>query len=138
MEVLGLPAFLLGDIVSAGFNPWTELIIRPTLNMLMVLYVVSGKQMGVAIILLTVVIRVITMPLTIKQVRQMRSMSSLQPKVKEVQERFKNDRARVSQETMRIYREAGVSPIGCLGPMIVQMPIPVSYTHLTLPTILLV
>ena len=123
MEVLGLPAFLLGDIVSAGFNPWNELIIRPTLNMLMLLYVVSGKQMGVAIILLTVVIRVITMPLTIKQVRQMRSMSSLQPKVKEVQERFKNDRARVSQETMRIYREAGVSPIGCLGPMIVQMPI---------------
>jgi YidC/Oxa1 family membrane protein insertase len=110
-------------LVLAGFNPWNEFIIRPTLNLLMLLYVMSGQQMGVAIILLTIIIRLLTMPLTIKQVRQMRAMSNLQPKVKAAHERFKNDRARVSQETMRIYKEAGVSPIGCLGPMIVQMPI---------------
>ena len=123
LEAIGLPAFLLGDLVLAGFNPWNELIIRPTLNLLMLLYVLTGQQMGIAIILLTAIIRILTMPLTIKQVRQMRAMSSLQPKVKAAQERYKNDRSRVSQETMRIYKEAGVSPIGCLGPMIVQMPI---------------
>ena len=123
MEASGLSAFLLGDLVLAGFNPWTEFIIRPTLNLLMLLYVLTGQQMGVAIILLTIIIRLVTMPLTIKQVRQMRAMSGLQPKVKAAQERYKNDRARVSQETMRIYKDAGVSPIGCLGPMIVQMPI---------------
>ena len=123
MEAVSLPAFLVSDLVLAGFNPWTEFIIRPTLNTLMLLYVMTGQQMGVAIILLTVVIRVLTMPLTIKQVRQMRAMSNLQPKVKEIQDRYSKDRARISQETMRIYREAGVSPIGCLGPMVVQMPI---------------
>jgi len=123
VEVTGLTAFLLGDLVLAGWNPWNELIIRPTLNMLMLFYVLSGNQMGVAIILLTVMIRLLTSPLTIKQVKQMRAMSSLQPRVKEVQERYKSDRARVSQETMRIYKESGVNPIGCLGPMVVQMPI---------------
>ena len=86
MEGIGLPAFLLGDLVLAGFNPWNELIIRPTLNMLMLLYVLSGNQLGIAIILLTIIIRLLTMPLTIKQVRQMRAMSNLQPKVKAAQE----------------------------------------------------
>ena len=123
MEALWILTGLLGDVVQSGFNPWTEIIIRPTLNMLMLLYVIFGNQMGIAIIILTVLIRLVTLPLTLKQLRQMRAMSTLQPKVKEVQERYARDRARISQETMRVYREAGVSPIGCLGPMIVQMPI---------------
>ena len=123
MEALWLLTGLFGDLVLSGFNPWTEFIIRPTLNTLMLLYVVFGNQMGIAIIVLTIIIRLVTLPLTLKQLRQMRAMQTLQPKVKEVQDRHGRDRARVSQETMRIYREAGVSPIGCLGPMVVQMPI---------------
>ena len=63
------------------------------------------------------------MPLTLKQLSQMRAMTTLQPKLKEIQDRYARDRTRVSQETMRMYREAGVSPFGCLGPMIIQMPI---------------
>ncbi|MDE0825085.1 MAG: YidC/Oxa1 family membrane protein insertase, partial [Dehalococcoidia bacterium] len=102
---------------------WTEVIIRPMLNMLVVLYTILFSQMGLAIIVLTALIRLITMPLTLKQLRQMRAMSSLQPKIKEIQDRYARDRARVSQETMRLYKEAGVSPFGCLGPMVVQMPV---------------
>ena len=102
---------------------WTELIIRPMLNGLVVLYTILFSQMGLAIIVLTALIRLATLPLTLKQLKQMRAMSSLQPKLKEIQDRFSRDKSRVSQETMRLYREAGVSPIGCLGPMIVQMPI---------------
>jgi YidC/Oxa1 family membrane protein insertase len=93
------------------------------LNMLVVLYTILFSQMGLAIIVLTALIRLITMPLTLKQLTQMRSMSSLQPKIKEIQDRYARDRARVSQETMRLYKEAGVSPFGCLGPMVVQMPV---------------
>ena len=63
------------------------------------------------------------MPLTLKQLKQMRAMTDLQPKIKEIQDRYARDRSRVSQETFRLYKEAGVSPFGCLGPMIVQMPI---------------
>jgi YidC/Oxa1 family membrane protein insertase len=93
------------------------------LNMLVVLYTVLFSQMGLAIIVLTALIRLVTMPLTLKQLKQMRAMSSLQPKIKEIQDRYARDRSRVSQETMRLYKEAGVSPFGCLGPMIVQMPV---------------
>ena len=100
---------------------WTEVIIRPMLNTLLVLYVISFSNMGIAIIVFTALVRLATLPLTLKQLRQMRGMTSLQPKVKEVQERYAGDRARISQETMRLYKESGISPFGCLGPMIPQM-----------------
>ena len=102
---------------------WREVIIRPLLNLLVVLYTICFNQMGIAIILFTVIVRLVTLPLTIKQLRQMKAMTSLQPRMREIQARYGRDRARVSQETMRLYREAGVNPIGCLGPLIIQMPI---------------
>ena len=102
---------------------WNEIIIRPMLNILLVLYVLCFSQMGLAIIAFTVLVRVVTIPLTVRQLRQMRSMTGLQPRVREIQERYAGDRQRISQETMRLYRESGVNPIGCLGPLIVQMPI---------------
>ena len=50
-------------------------------------------------------------------------MTTLQPKMKEIQERYGGDRSRISQETMKMYKEAGVSPLGCVGPLIIQLPI---------------
>ena len=102
---------------------WLEIIIRPLLNSLVVLYTICFNQMGIAIILFTFLVRIITLPLTVKQLKQMRAMTSLQPRLKEIQDRYARDRARISSETMRLYKEAGVSPFGCLGPMIIQMPI---------------
>jgi YidC/Oxa1 family membrane protein insertase len=93
------------------------------LNTLMVLYVVCFSQMGIAIILFTILVRLVTLPLTLKQLRQMRKMSTVQNRLREVQTRYAKDRTRVSQETMRIYKEEGINPIGCLGPMVIQMPI---------------
>ncbi|HEU0022092.1 MAG TPA: YidC/Oxa1 family membrane protein insertase [Dehalococcoidia bacterium] len=114
---------------------WTEIIIRPMLNSLVVLYVIFFNNMGIAIIVFTILVRLLTLPLTLKQVRQMRSMNLLQPKMREIQERFKGDRARVSQETMRMYREAGVSPLGCLGPLVVQMPILIGLFRVLIQTL---
>ena len=74
------------------FILWNEVIIRPMLNTLVVLYVISFNQMGVAIILLTVLVRAITMPLTLKQIRQMRVMSTLQPKMRDIQSRYSGAR----------------------------------------------
>ena len=93
------------------------------LNLLVVLYTICFNNMGVAIIVFTVIVRLLTLPLTIKQLRQMRAMMDLQPRMREIQERFGRDRQRVSQETMRLYREGGVNPVGCLGPLVIQMPI---------------
>ncbi len=93
------------------------------LNLLVVLYTICFNNMGVAIIVFTVIVRLVTLPLTIKQLRQMRAMMDLQPRMREIQERYARDRQRISQETMRLYREAGVNPVGCLGPLVIQMPI---------------
>ena len=114
---------------------WTELIIRPMLNGLVVLYTMLFSQMGLAIISLTALIRLLTLPMTLKQLKQMRAMSSLQPKIKEIQDRYSRDKTRVSQETMRLYKEAGVSPFGCLGPMIIQMPVLIGLCRVLIQTV---
>ena len=114
---------------------WNEVIIRPMLNTLLVLYVLCLSQMGVAIIAFTVLVRVVTIPLTVRQVRQMRAMTGLQPRVREIQERYAGDRQRISQETMKLYRESGVSPVGCLGPLIVQMPILIGLFRVLIQTL---
>ena len=102
---------------------WTQFIIRPMLNTLIVLYVISFSNMGIAIVLFTILVRIVTLPLTIRQVKQMRAMSGLQPRIREIQTRYARDRTQISKATMQAYKDAGVSPIGCLGPMIIQMPI---------------
>ncbi len=105
------------------FTIWNEVIIRPMINSLVVLYYISFSNFGVAIILFTVAIRIILVPLTIKQARQMKAMQAIQPKLKAIQDRYKNDRQKASQETMKLYREQGVNPLGCLGPIFIQFPI---------------
>ena len=102
---------------------WTQFIIRPMLNSLLVLYHVSFSQMGIAIILFTIIVRVVTLRLTVRQIRPNAGYEQPTASLEEIQTRYARDRARISQETMKVYREAGVSPVGCLGPLIIQMPI---------------
>ena len=98
-------------------------IIDPMINGLALLYFVFFDQFWLSIVIFTIFVRLVTLPLTLKQTRQMRSMSTLQPRIKQIQERYANDRGRASQETMKLYREAGVNPLGCFGPMLIQLPI---------------
>jgi YidC/Oxa1 family membrane protein insertase len=78
---------------------------------------------GFAIILFTLAIKIITFPLTIKQIQGMQAQKELQPKIQELQKKYGKDRERLSQEQMKLYREAGVNPLsGCL-PLLIQMPI---------------
>lgn len=78
---------------------------------------------GLAIILFTLVVKFITLPLTMQQVRSSKAMQELQPKIKALQEKYKNDKERQTQEMMQLYKEYGVNPAsGCL-PLLIQMPI---------------
>ncbi len=78
---------------------------------------------GIAIILLTVLIKLLFWPLTHKSYASMKSMQKLQPEIQKLKERFKNDRARQGQETMELYKKHRVNPMsGCL-PMIIQIPV---------------
>ena len=102
---------------------WNQGILRPMINSLVFLYSVLFSNMGLSIIAFTIIIRILTTPLTLKQIRQMRAMSALQPRMQKIRDKFKGDSKRISQETMKMYREAGVNPIGCLGPLLIQFPI---------------
>ncbi len=102
---------------------WNLIIVEPMINSLVLLYVICLGNFGLAIIAFTVLVRAAMIPLTLKQSKQMRAMSALMPKMREIQQRHAGDRGRTSQETMKLYKEQGVNPLGCLGPMVLQMPI---------------
>jgi YidC/Oxa1 family membrane protein insertase len=78
---------------------------------------------GWTIILFTVIVKLVTFPLTLTQMRGMQAQKDLQPKIQELQKKYGKDREKLSQEQMKLYKEAGVNPMsGCL-PLVVQMPI---------------
>ncbi len=101
---------------------WNLIFVNPTINALIVLNSVVFSNFGMAIILFTIVMRLVTMPLTLRQLRSSRALSLLQPQIQEIQKKYKDPRRR-QEETMKLYRQAGVNPLGCLLPMIVQFPI---------------
>jgi YidC/Oxa1 family membrane protein insertase len=78
---------------------------------------------GMAIIVMTIIIRTVLLPLNIKQTKSSMAMSKLQPEIKKLQEKYKNDPQKSQQEMMKLYKERGASPLsGCL-PMLIQWPI---------------
>lgn len=78
---------------------------------------------GVAIILLTALVRLVTAPLAAKQMKSMKRMGELQPQLKAIQEKYADDRQAQSQEMMKLYREAGVNPLGGCLPLLLQFPV---------------
>jgi YidC/Oxa1 family membrane protein insertase len=86
------------------------------------IYDIVGNY-GLSIIVLTVVIKVVLLPLGVKQIKSMQAMQSIQPKVKELQKKYKGNKEKVQQETMKLYKEAGVNPLGGCLPLLLQFPI---------------
>lgn len=81
---------------------------------------------GIAIIILTIVIKVLLLPFALKQIKSMKGMQEIQPKVAALQKKYKNDRAKLSIEMQKLYREHNISPLaGCL-PLLIQMPFLIS------------
>ncbi|UCH83897.1 MAG: YidC/Oxa1 family insertase periplasmic-domain containing protein [Candidatus Latescibacterota bacterium] len=78
---------------------------------------------GLVIIILSVFTKVLFYRLTHKSFKSMRDMQALQPKLQAIKEKYKDDRQKISQETMRVYKEAGVNPLGGCLPMLLQMPV---------------
>lgn len=112
---------------STGFKEtvdlgWFKIIGRPLLSILQFLHGLVGNW-GVAIILLTVLVKLATLYWTTKSMRSMKAMAVLAPKMKELKDKYGNDNAKLQQETMALYKHHGVNPLaGCL-PIFLQMPI---------------
>jgi YidC/Oxa1 family membrane protein insertase len=93
------------------------------MNVLIVLYNFLISEFGLAIIALTIIVNLALFPLTSKQLRSTQKMQALQPKMAELQKKYARDKQRLAQEQMRLYRESGMSPTGCIIPLIVQVPV---------------
>lgn len=107
--------------ISIAYN---EAIYRPILNLLVWLYnVFPGHDVGLVIILVTIVIRLLLAPFTHKSLKGQRAMSALQPKLNELREKHKDDRQMQAQAMMDLYKEHKVSPFSSCLPLLIQLPI---------------
>jgi YidC/Oxa1 family membrane protein insertase len=108
-----------GNAIDWGYFGIVE---KPIFQILHWLFGIVGN-FGVAIILLTLFIRLLMFPIAQRQFASAASMRAVQPKMKALQERFKDDKVRLQQETMKLYKDEGVNPLaGCL-PTLIQIPV---------------
>jgi YidC/Oxa1 family membrane protein insertase len=109
----------LNDAIDFGFF---SVICVPMLWLMRVFFGQFGNW-GLAIILLTILVKLATLPLTFKQYKSMAGMKKIQPEMKKLQEKYKEDKVRMQQELMKLYKDHNVNPLsGCL-PMLMMMPI---------------
>jgi YidC/Oxa1 family membrane protein insertase len=104
-------------------NIWQFLIQQPLINVLIILSHILGGNFGLAIIVLTVLINLALLPFTLNQIKSAKAMQDLQPKLAEIQKKYGKDRNKLAQEQMKLYKESGVKPAGCLFSMFIQMPV---------------
>lgn len=102
-----------------------EFIIVPFTNVLLFIYNLLGQNFGLAIIVFTVLIRLVTYPLTAQQNKSMRAQQELQSNKKwqDIQKKYKGDREKLAQEQMKLYQELGINPLGSCLPTLIQFPI---------------
>jgi len=108
--------------MEALINFFNIVLYQPLINALILLYTyLPGKDLGMAIIVFTVLIKLILSPLSLKSIRSQRALSRLQPKLKEIQQKYKNDREAQSKALMELYQKEKVNPLsGCL-PLLLQL-----------------
>ena len=105
-------------------NFFNVILFQPLFNALVLLYTyLPGRDFGVAVIVLTFLTRIIFYPLGMKAIKSQKELSELQPKIKEVQEQYKNDKQKQSKALMELYQKEKINPFsGCL-PILIQLPI---------------
>ncbi len=102
---------------------WHLIIGNPILNVLIALSHILGGHFGLAIIALTVIVRLVSWPLTRRQLQSTKALQDMQPKIQELQKKYGKNQQKLQQEMMKLYKEAGVNPLGCLWPMLIQLPV---------------
>jgi len=129
----------LEDMIDFGwfiFGSWTVVksVAKPIFYVLRFIHEYINNY-GICIILLTVAIKLLFAPLQYKSYKSMKMMRLIQPKIKEVQEKYKGDRDRLNKELMKLYREQKVNPLGGFLPMFLQMPVFVALFNVLYMTI---
>lgn len=103
---------------------FNEFLYRPLLNLLIWLYqVIPGGDLGLSIVVLTILIRVLLLPFTHKALCSQRELQRIQPELFKIQKKYKGNREKQAQEIMKLYQSRGVNPLGGCLPMLIQLPI---------------
>lgn len=101
---------------------YNTIFLSPIFNALVWLYNLTG-DVGIAIVLLTVVVRLIILPVTLKSLKSQKALQSLQPKLGELKEKFKNDKQGLAKATMQLYASEKVNPASSCLPLLIQLPV---------------
>lgn len=121
LESRGSRFTLKMDFLISIFN---TILYQPLFNALVFLYqYLPGRDFGVAVIALTVIIRIILYPLMMQSIKSQKILSELQPKIQEVQQQFKNDKEKQTRATMELYKKEKINPFGGCLPLLLQFPI---------------
>src|SRR5579883_2421219 len=103
---------------------FTTFIAQPIFNLLVLIYaVLPGHNLGLAIIVFTIIIRLLLWPLLQRQLHQTKLIRKLQPELKRIKRESKGDKQKESTMVMALYKEYGVNPFGAIGIVILQLPI---------------
>jgi YidC/Oxa1 family membrane protein insertase len=112
--------FMVLSVVVLGLGrAWDTFFINPLINALVFLSVLTFGNFGLAIILFTLILRIATIPFTIRQLESTRAMQAAQPQMQEIQKKYKDPKRR-QEEMMKLYREHGINPLGCAAPLFIQ------------------
>ncbi|MSP23194.1 MAG: YidC/Oxa1 family membrane protein insertase [Dehalococcoidia bacterium] len=101
---------------------WQTFLETPLINVMVALTGICFSSYGLAILVFTVISRVLLFPFTLKMLNSMKALQTIQPQMQELQKKY-SDPKRRQEETMRLYKESGVNPLGCLSGQLIQMPL---------------
>ncbi len=100
-----------------------DFLAYPMANLLLLLYTLLGQSTVGAIAVLTLLINLLLLPLTLSQQKSVRRMQEIQPELEKLQKKYAKDREKLAQEQMKLYRQAGINPLGGCLPLSIQLPI---------------
>ena len=118
--IVAIVAMAIFFTLAAGLDPWNTLFINPLINALVLLDLLVLGQFGIAIIVFTLILRMATIPFTIRQLQSTRAMQAAQPRMQEIQKKYKDPKRR-QEEMLKLYREFNINPLGCFIPLAIQM-----------------
>ncbi len=139
MLLLGIIMVLLAGCGSGVKNPppigpdatgiWDKYFVWPLSWLIKESSMILGGSYGLGILVATIIIRLIILPLMVKQIKSSKVMQSLQPELQKIREKHKNDPQKAQQETMLLFQKNNVNPLAGCFPLLVQMPILIAFYH---------
>jgi len=109
---------------------YNAILYKPVLNLLVYLYnIVPGHDIGVAIIILTIIIKLILLPLSIRSIKSQKALQDIQPKLEKLKKQYKDQKDKLASETMLLYKEQKVNPLSSCLPLLIQFPFLIAVYH---------